>query len=325
MFLSRLSGVASGMVLATVLILSGVSAQAESTVLRIGYLRSPEALNLSRIQGTFEKALAPLDVKVEWKGPFGAFAPSAEALNANAIDLALGSSTAALTVIAGDAPLSLLSYGWDNGDDAGIVVRSGSPIKSVRDLVGKTVAVNRGGTGEYMLSRAMEKAGIPIGEVKKAYLSPPDSAAALSQNKIDAWAAWSTFFPVALAELDARSIAVDQDYDAENATVFVVRTEFARKNPKIMGVLLASLRQANAWLVKNPEEAAALWVKELKVSPATAKLIANFRNNPPLPIKEKELAALERQNTWLVDQKILRQKADIQNHIVTDFGGVPFD
>lgn len=321
MRLSRLSGVA----FAALMILSNVSARAENIVLRIGYLRAPEALNLSRIQGTLEKDLTPLGVKVEWKGPFGAFAPAAEALNANAIDIALGSSTAALTTIAGDAPLSLLSYAWDNGDDAGIVVRSGSPIKIVKDLIGKTVAVNRGGTGEYMLTRALEKAGIAPSQVKKAYLSPPDSAAALSQNNIDAWAAWSTFYPVALADLDARAIATDQDYDAENATVFVVRTDFAKSNPKVMGAMLVSLRQSNAWLVKNPGPAAELWARELKISPSAAKLIANFRNNPPLPIKEKELAALDRQNAWIVEQKLVRQKSDVLNHIVTDFGGMTFN
>src|SRR5271165_354386 len=219
---------------AIVTVISSVPARSDDIILRVGYLRTPEPLNLSRIQGFLEKAVAPLNVKVDWKGPFGAFAPAAEALNANAIDVSMGSSTAALTSISGDAPISLFAYAWDNGDDTGIVVRNASPIKSVHDLVGKTVAVNRGGTGEYMLSRALEKAGISADQVKKAYLAPPDSASALSQNKVDAWAAWGTFYPVALADLDARVIARGQDFDAENATIYAIRTDYAAKNPKVV-------------------------------------------------------------------------------------------
>ncbi len=71
------------------------AAMAQTKTIRIGYLKGYEALNLSRIQGTLEKAIAPLGYTVEWKGPFGAYAPAAEALKANAIDLTVGSSSAA--------------------------------------------------------------------------------------------------------------------------------------------------------------------------------------------------------------------------------------
>lgn len=310
---------------ATLTLVTATLPASAETVLRIGYLRGTEPLNLMRIRGTLEKALEPIGVKVDWKGPFGAFAPVAEALNANSIDVTVGSSSAALTAMAGDAPISFFGFEWDGGDTMGIVVPAGSPIKTVKDLVGKTVAVNRGGTGEYLLSRALEKAGVAAGEVKKAYLSPPDSAAALSQNKVDAWAAWSTFYPVAQVELGARILAQAGDFESENSVVYVVRKEFAKANPKTMGILLKTLRETNEWAQANRAETAKIWEKDLKVSPGVAKLITSYKINPPVPVRDKEKVLLDHQSNWLVDQKILKQQLNISHHIITDFGGITLD
>lgn len=309
-----------------VLALASISLPATAeTVLRIGYLRGTEPINLVRIQGTLEKALEPIGVKVEWKGPFGAFAPVAEALNANSIDVTVGSSSAALTAMAGDAPISFFAMEWDGGDTMGLVVPKDSPIRAIKDLIGKSVAVNRGGTGEYLLTRALDKAGVPASEVKKAYLSPPDSAAAMSQNKVDAWAAWSTFYPVAQVQLGARVLASAGDIDSENSIVYVVRDDFAKANPTAVGILLKKLQEANAWSQANRAEAASIWVKELKVGEDAAKLIASYKINPPVPVRDKESVLLDHQSEWLVQQKILKTKVDLSKHIVTDFGTVKVD
>jgi sulfonate transport system substrate-binding protein len=303
---------------------ASLPATAES-VLRIGYLRGTEPLNLVRIRGTLESALEPIGVKVEWKGPFGAFAPVAEALNADSIDVTVGSSSAALTAMAGDAPISFFAMEWDGGDTMGIVVPKDSPIKTVKDLIGKSVAVNRGGTGEYLLTRALEQAGVPVADVKKAYLSPPDSAAAMSQNKVDAFAAWSTFYPVTQVRLGARVLASAGDIGSENSIVYVVRNDFAKANPKALGILLKMLQEANAWSQANRAEAAAIWDKELKVGQDTATLIASYKINPPVPVRDKERVLLDHQSEWLVQQNILKTKVDLSSHVVTDFGAVKID
>jgi sulfonate transport system substrate-binding protein len=303
----------------------GITSANAQAVLRIGYLRGTEPLNLMRIQGTLEKALEPHGVKVEWKGPFGAFAPAAEALNANTIDVTVGSSSSALTAMAGEAPMSLFAIEWDGGDNTGIVVPDDSAIKTVKDLVGKTVAVNKGGTGEYLLSRALEQAGVPANDVKKAYLSPPDSAAAMSQKRVDAWAAWSIFYPIALVDLSGRSIAQGGDFKSENSVAYVIRKEFAATNPKAVGILLKTLRDTNAWSQANRAETAKIWERELKLSEGTAKLVTSYKIHPPVPIGGKERTLLDHQNDWLLDQKILKQRVDLNANIIADFGGVAFD
>lgn len=243
------------------LILLGVGAgtpaiaAAPLSSLRIGYLRGPEPLSISRLRGTLEHRLASRNVKVTWVGPFNAYAPAAEALNADAIDITIGSSSAAISSIVGAAPISLFAYQWDFGDSSGIVVKNNSPIKSVADLAGRTVAVNRGGTGDYQLTKALEKAGLATDSVKRAYLTPVDSSAAFLNGHVDAWSAWSIFFPTAILEQDARVIATAKDFGSQNAVVYVVRTPFAAAHPDILKDVVAELQESAQWAQTHREEA----------------------------------------------------------------------
>ncbi|WP_244563388.1 ABC transporter substrate-binding protein [Pantoea rodasii] len=155
-------------VVAALLICAGTAQAAEDITLRIGFLRGPTDLALAKEKGTLEKALAAHHVKVEWAGPFSAAAPAYEALNAGAIDLTTGSSTAFVTAIAAGLPLQFFAYQAMPANGEGIVVRNESHIASLNDLRGKKVAVNKGGTGEYLLSRALSSAGIPEDAVQKS-------------------------------------------------------------------------------------------------------------------------------------------------------------
>lgn len=58
------------------LLVTLASSQAADLELRIGFLRGPSDLSLVHENGTLEKALAPLGVKVRWLGPFPAAAPA---------------------------------------------------------------------------------------------------------------------------------------------------------------------------------------------------------------------------------------------------------
>jgi sulfonate transport system substrate-binding protein len=308
---------ALAIVTASVIVTVASARAVEPLVLRIGYLRGPEPLSISRLRGTLERRLAAKNVKVAWVGPFNAYAPAAEALNADSIDITIGSSSAAISSIVGTAPISLFAYQWDAGDSSGIVVKNNSPIKSVADLVGRTVAVNRGGTGDYQLTKALEGAGIASESVKRAYLTPVDSSAAFVNGHVDAWSAWSIFFPTAILEQDARVIATAKDFGSQNAVVYVVRTPFAAAHPDFLNDVFAELVESARWAQSHREETAELWVQELKLTPAVAARLSSYEINEPVPVGEKELVALDSLNEWLVNSKLLPRLATIKQHIVS--------
>jgi len=144
--------------LAAARLATGRPARAAS-VLRIAYLKSTSDLALAKAHGSIEAALAPLGVNVQWAGPFPAAAPALEALNAQAVDFTVGSSTAFVTARAAGVKLVLCGYQRLSPQGEALLVRSDSPLHSLADLRGRSVAVNRGGTGEYILARGLQRAG----------------------------------------------------------------------------------------------------------------------------------------------------------------------
>lgn len=148
-----------------------LAAQAQAPiVVRIGWLRGPNAITLGRACGTIEKALAAHGATVQWAGPFAAAAPALEALNAGAIDVTAGSSTASITGLAAGVALVVFAYQKISAAGEGILVKQDGPMKTLADLKGHTVAVNRGGTGEYLLMRGLAHNNIDPATVKRIYL-----------------------------------------------------------------------------------------------------------------------------------------------------------
>ena len=97
---------------------------------------------------------------------------------------------------------------------------------------------------------------------------------------------------------------------------YAVRTPYAKAHPEIIREVLAELQASARWAQANREEAAKLWVQELKLSPAVASRVANYEISEPVVIGERELAALDSLNDWLVSQKLLPKPADIRGHVV---------
>jgi sulfonate transport system substrate-binding protein len=291
------------------------SCGAETIALKIAFLRSAEPMSIARLNGTLEKRLARRGVRVQWVGPFNAYAPAAEALNAGVIDMSTGSTTSTLSSFGGDSRLSLFAYQWDAGDSAGILVKRDGPIRDLADLVGRTVAVNRGGSGDYNLAKALETAGVPSDKVKRAYLSPTDSAAAFAQGHVDAWSSWGMFFPIALTLYDARVLTFARDFQSENAVVYVVRQPFAEAHPEVIGDVLEELRKSAEWAAENREAAAKLWEREFKLNPGLAQAFAGYEMPAPVAIGEREVAALRHPNDWMLSQKILGESVAIDKHV----------
>ncbi|WP_338564428.1 ABC transporter substrate-binding protein [Erwinia sp. E_sp_W01_6] len=235
---------------AALLLCISAAQAAENITLRIGFLRGPTDLALAKEKGTLEKTLAAHNIKVEWAGPFSAAAPAYEALNAGAIDLTTGSSTAFVTAIAAGLPLRFFAYQAMPENGEGIVVRNESHILSLKDLRGKKVAVNKGGTGEYLLSRALSSAGIPEDAVQKVYLGPSDTGTAFVGGHIDAWAIWDPFLSLAKQSYDARLLVNGKEIESENAAGYFVSDDFARAHPEVLEVGLRGIA-AGEQLGKN--------------------------------------------------------------------------
>ncbi|MBH8575501.1 aliphatic sulfonate ABC transporter substrate-binding protein [Nostocaceae cyanobacterium CENA369] len=280
-------------------------------VIRLGYQKGG-VIPIARQRGELERQLLTRNIKVEWSGPFDRCATLLQALNGNRADIGGCGDIPSISGIAAGQPLCIGSLQRPQPDSlsSAILVRGNSSIRKPDDLVGKKVAVNQGGAGEYLLLKVLEKAKIPKEKVQRVYLSPNDAAPALYQGAVDAWAVWEPYISIAQLEYHARRITTT--HPAPTYGVMVVRTDAAKENPVAVKAALTALSQDGEWLNQNTDAAATYMVKELKVSEAVAKQATKNRGRESYVFPSSEdISNLQKTADWLLEQKILSQRVDI--------------
>lgn len=296
--------------------LASTTAFAADQVVRIGWLRGPNDITLAKSRGTLEKALAEKGVKVEWAGPFPAAAPAFEALNAGSIDITAGSSTSAIAALAANIPLTIFGYQKMSPGSEGIVAKKDAGITSIKDLAGKKVAVNRGGTGEYLLMQGLEKNGVDPKSVERVYLSPSDSGPSFVQGHVDAWATWDPFVAIAEKSYGGQVIADGAAIGSDNAVVLVSSREFAEKKADELQAIFDVLKQDNAWAVANKADAGAIWAKEMNIPAELGKVIGENNAVPTTAVTAADVEQIGKIADWYAKSGIIPQKPDIKAAVV---------
>ena len=136
---------------------------------------------------------------------------------------------------------------------AGIISPATSGVRSVKDLVGKRVAVNLAAHGDYLLLKALANAGIPASKVERVPIQPPDAAAAFATGKIDAWSTFGTFFNTAVRN-GAHVLAVESDLHSDDVGVLSANVSVLRKNPAAFQTILRVAQELTALAHQSPEK-----------------------------------------------------------------------
>ncbi|MFG1393004.1 sulfonate ABC transporter substrate-binding protein [Xanthobacter agilis] len=228
-------------------------AAADDKVVRIGYQKYG-TLILLKNKGLLEEKLKPLGYTVKWS-EFPAGPQLLEALNAGAVDFGNTGEAPPIFAQAAGAPLIYVGYEPAAPTGEAILVPKNSPLKSVADLKGKTIALNKGSNVHYLLVKALEKAGVPYADVKTAYLTPADARAAFERGSVDAWAIWDPYQAAAEKTVDARILA-DGTGVVSNYQFYFATRSFVEKAPQVVDVLLGAVAEIGAWAKANPKAAA---------------------------------------------------------------------
>ncbi|MCJ2142634.1 aliphatic sulfonate ABC transporter substrate-binding protein [Methylobacterium sp. E-066] len=227
--------------------------QAAPKEFRIGY-QKVGLIVVARQQGTIEKRLAPAGTKVRWV-EFQAGPPLLEALNAGGIDFGYTGDAPPIFSQAAGGNLVYVSASAPSGDGEGIVVKAESPIHTVADLKGRTVAVGRGTSAHNLLVAALEKAGLAFSDIKPAYLLPADAGSAFANNSVEAWSIWDPYLALAQARNDTRILATSgQVHDV--SAFFLANKTFAEAHPGVVTSALAGLSEAADWADTHRDQVA---------------------------------------------------------------------
>ena len=271
---------------------AGVGASyGQDKVVRIGYQKYGK-LVLLKGKGSLEEKLRPFGYKVSWT-EFPSGPPLLEALNVGAIDFGVAGETPPIVAQAAGAPLVYLAYDPPAPQGEAILVPKDSALKSVAELKGKKVALNKGSNVHYLLVRALEKAGLKYTDIQPVFLAPSDALAAFSRGSVDAWVIWDPYEAAAEASTGARILA-DGTGIVSNYQFYFTSKNFLTHDAKAVDVVLEALNEADDW-TKNNIEAVAEQLSPSVGLPAPVLAVSLKRESYGiLPISDDVIASQQR-------------------------------
>jgi len=128
-------------------------------------------------------------------------------------------------------------------------------VKSVADLRGKRIALNRGSNVHYLLVRALAAAGVPYTAVTPVWLAPSEARAAFVRGDVDAWTIWDPFLAAAEATTSARTL-VDATGLAANRQFYLASASYAVAHADILSIVLGAIADTDDWIKAHQTDAA---------------------------------------------------------------------
>lgn len=237
-----------------------VLAQPEETV-TLRHLSSHGSVSpheLAEALGYFEGTGIELDnVGYAGGGPESLFA-----LASGSVDIGSAATSAVVNSIAGGNAFvaAYPSNGINENVQSIFYVLEDSPIKSVADIAGKTIAVNTLGAHlDYTIREALYQQDLPQNAANLVVVPGPQLEQTLRSGQVDiaAMGYWqSTFNGVLVENGGVRPIFDDTDILGEIAGGFVVlRRDFIEQHPEAAKTFVEQSARAADWSRENPEEA----------------------------------------------------------------------
>ncbi len=316
--------------LSTLLGLSlGGAAQADVT---IRYLASQGGLNAHELAaelGYFDGTGITLEnVGYAQGGP-----ASLVALAGGSVELGSAATAAVLNSIAAgnDFVAAYPSNGINDQAQSIFYVLEDSPIKTIEDLKGKTIAVNTLGAHlDYVVREALHQKGLPQDSANLVVVPGPQLEQVLRSKQVDvsAFGYWQTTFEGAARKAGGlRAVFDDTDVLGEIAGGFVVlRRDWIEAHPAEAKAFVEASAKALDYAREHPEETKAIFAKVLKErgeNPDVAQYFAGYGVRAGGQATERDVQfwidVLERegkvQKGQLVADKILYRfaPADVSN------------
>src|SRR5690606_11592962 len=144
----------------------------QESVLRIGYQKYG-TLVLLKARGTLEKRLAGQGFTVQWT-EFPGGPQLLEGLNVGSIDFGVTGETPPVFAQAAGVDVVYVAHEPPAPSGEAILLPKASPIRSLAELKGKKIALNKGSNVHYLLVRALESAGLEYADIQPVYLPPAD-------------------------------------------------------------------------------------------------------------------------------------------------------
>ncbi|MBB4214451.1 sulfonate transport system substrate-binding protein [Rhizobium sp. BK212] len=234
---------------------------ADLSEIRIDWATYNPVSVLLKKEGLLEKEFAKDNISIRWVQSAGSN-KALEFLNAGSIDFGSTAGAAALIARVNGNPIKSI-YVYSRPEWTALVTRADSPISTVEDLKGKTIAVTRGTDPHVFLVRALADAGLKQSDVKLVLLQHADGKLALLRGDVDAWAGLDPL--MAAAEVDDKAKLFYRKPENNSWGVLNTTETFAAEHPDIIKRVVAVYEQARAEALADPAALKAALVEAAKL------------------------------------------------------------
>lgn len=212
------------------------------------------------------------------------------ALASGDVEIGSAATSAVLNSIIGgnDFVAAYPSNGINNEVQSIFYVLEDSPIKEIKDIAGKSIAVNTLGAHlDYTIREALHSVGLPTDAANQIVVPGPQLEQVLRSGQVDisAFGYWQTTFEgVAKQNGGLRAVFDDTDVLGDIAGGFIVlRRDFIAEHPEAAKIFVEQSQRALDYAREHPEETKAIFAKALAErgeNPEIAKFFRGYGVRP---------------------------------------------
>lgn len=161
------------------------------------------------------------------------------------------------------APIAaILAIDESSGGD-GILIRKDSNINSVKDLKGKTVALQRTTASHFFLNYLLQQNGMSEEDVTLRYMQAEEAAAAIVAGKVDVAVTWQPHLSEAAKNPSVNLFLTTKETPGLIVDVLILRKEVLAAHPEAGKRLVRAWNKAVEYHKMNPDDAAVIMAKAL--------------------------------------------------------------
>ena len=235
----------------------------ETVTLNIGFQKYG-LLPVIKERGVLDSTLKEKNINVKWV-EFPAGPQLLEGLNVGSVALGEVGEAPPIFAQAAGANLVYIANQPAAPTAEALIIPKDSPIKSIQDLKGKRVALNKGSNVHYLLLKVLEKNNLKLSDIEVVYLPPSDARAAFERGAVDAWVIWDPFFAAAEHQIGARVLA-DGTNLVNNHQFYLADRKFAEQHPELLETVITELNSAADWVKNNQDQATQILEKPTGLS-----------------------------------------------------------
>jgi NitT/TauT family transport system substrate-binding protein len=208
------------------------------------------------------------------------------------------------------------AHGQGQKDFGALMVGKKSPIRDVKELAGKTVAVNTlNNIAEVVVKASLQKSGVDPAKVKLREVDFPEMGAALAKGDVDAAFLIEPFVTIARQAGDR---VIDYSYVTTEPNLqvgaYAVSRKFAQENPDAVKRYRAAVGETATYLMAHQAEFRKFLAERAKTPPKLARAME-------LPTFTTKLNTTSMQHTAGLVQRLGLVKGAVNVDDLTGGGG----